>query len=305
MSGRCSDSSKRTGFLCWSGLLLLLNGCGGYQAPVSEQGARQDLQPPLIVDSSTPESSFYLPRGSASVATPTAEEGGVTAPAVSARVAGAGATHRVRDGDTLFSIAYQYDLDFRSLAIANSLSPPYTIFVGQDINLDLERVSNNQRSTASRLGTPVNNNAVAQAQASINRAGGLLRQTIGNVTAREPNWRWPHGGNIIRGFDSTASKGIDLAGRVGDPVLAAGDGDVVYSGRGVQGSGNLIIIRHNDRYLSAYAHNRVMLVTEGAQVRSGEQIAEVGESPGGVAMLHFEIRIDGKSVDPLGLLPGR
>ena len=92
---------------------------------------------------------------------------------------------------------------------------------------------------------------------------------------------------------------------MGDPVLAASSGDVVYSGRGVQGSGNLIIIRHSDKYLSAYAHNSAMLVGEGSRVRAGEKIAEIGQNSSGIAMLHFEIRVDGSSVDPLGFLPGR
>ena len=108
---------------------------------------------------------------------------------------------------------------------------------------------------------------------------------------------------MLRGFQAELNKGVDIGGQLGDPVLAASAGDVVYSGRGVQGSGNLIIIRHGDRYLSAYGHNSAMLVGEGSRVRAGEKIAEVGTSPNGVAMLHFEIRVDGNSVDPAGLLP--
>jgi lipoprotein NlpD len=110
---------------------------------------------------------------------------------------------------------------------------------------------------------------------------------------------------LVRGFQSGVSKGLDINGNVGDAVLAAGDGDVVYSGRGIQGSGDLIIIRHNDRYLSAYAHNSRMLVNEGSRVRAGEKIAEVGEDSAGVAMLHFEIREAGNSVDPGRLLPSK
>ena len=112
-------------------------------------------------------------------------------------------------------------------------------------------------------------------------------------------------GKVIRGFEADMNKGIDIGGKLGDPVFAASSGDVVYSGRGVQGSGNLIIIRHNDRYLSAYAHNSRMLVGEGIHVKEGDKIAEVGNSSNGISMLHFEIRFDGKSVDPTGLLPHR
>jgi lipoprotein NlpD len=110
---------------------------------------------------------------------------------------------------------------------------------------------------------------------------------------------------LLRGFGSGEARGIDIAVRDGDAVMAAADGEVVYSGRGVQGTGDLIILRHNDRYLSAYAHNRVMLVEEGARVRAGDKIAEVGTNLAGDPLLHFEIREEGKSIDPVGLLPRR
>jgi lipoprotein NlpD len=216
-------------------------------------------------------------------------------------------THRVRSGDTLFSIAFEYDLDFRSLAQANGLNPPYTIFVDQQINLDISRLSVSA-SANSNLGTAVSNNSVARAQASSSGSGGLIRSSISGspgTGSSEPNWQWPHRGMVLRDFQADLNKGIDIGGQFGDPVLAASAGDVVYSGRGVQGSGNLIIIRHSDRYLSAYSHNSVMLVAEGSRVGAGEKIAEVGESSAGVSMLHFEIRVDGQSVDPAGLLPGR
>ena len=182
----------------------------------------------------------------------------------------------MRSGDTLFSIAFQYDLDFRSLAIANGLNPPYTIFVDQEINLDL-------------------NNIVSGGSA-------VLRQPV-TSTPRAIGWQWPHQGRLLRGFQSGLNKGLNISGNVGDAVLAAGDGDVVYSGSGIQGSGDLIIVRHSDRYLSAYAHNSRMLVNVGSRVRAGEKIAEVGENSSGVAMLHFEIREAGDSVDPSRLLP--
>ena len=110
---------------------------------------------------------------------------------------------------------------------------------------------------------------------------------------------------MLRGSQAGLNKGLDISGTRGESVLAAADGDVVYSGRDIQGNGDLIIIRHSDRYLSAYAHNSVMLVSEGSRVRAGEKIAEIGENPGGIAMLHFEIREDGKSIDPTRLLPAR
>ena len=212
-------------------------------------------------------------------------------------------THLVRSGDTLFSIAFQYDLDFRSLAIANGLNPPYTIFVDQDINLDLNNiVSGGSAVSTANLGTAVGNNSVARASAGGGTSGSVLRQPV-TSTPRAIVWQWPHQGRLLRGFQSGLSKGLDISGNVGDAVLAAGDGDVVYSGSGIQGSGDLIIVRHSDRYLSAYAHNSRMLVNVGSRVRAGEKIAEVGENSSGVAMLHFEIREAGDSVDPSRLLP--
>jgi lipoprotein NlpD len=109
---------------------------------------------------------------------------------------------------------------------------------------------------------------------------------------------------VLRAFQA-GNKGIDIGGRPGDPVWAASDGEVVYSGNGIQGTGNLIIIRHGDSYLSAYAHNSVMLVSKGSRVTAGDKIAEIGENSTGVPMLHFEIRVDGNSVDPIRFLPKR
>ena len=283
-------------------VVVLLQACANnYSAPVTDQGSPLLVQPPVIVDNSTPDSVFRAERGA-----PTVSSSNATVSSSRSRSAAAASPqlYRVRSGDTLFSIAYQYDLDFRSLAIANGLNPPYTIFVDQELNLDVSRIRNSNISS-STLGTAVGNNSVARSQPGVNRSGGVLRQPIEAARATEPNWRWPHSGQLLRQFQSGNNEGIDLAGQVGDPVLAAAAGDVVYSGAGVQGSGNLIIIRHNDRYLSAYAHNSVMLVAEGSHVAAGDKIAELGQNPAGVPMLHFEVRVEGKSIDPTTLLPRR
>ena len=205
-------------------------------------------------------------------------------------------SHLVQAGDTLFSIAYQYNLDFRTLAMANGLNPPYTIFVGQELDLAAQVAGTVSEALVDAAGNIISNNAPSSV--SINSP----QQPV-SVGSAPVQWQWPHRGRILNSFQSDNSAGIDISGNVGDPVLAAGDGDVVYSGRGVQGSGNLIIIRHSDRLLSAYAHNSAMLVPEGQRVMAGQQIAEVGVDDQGVAMLHFEIRRDGASVDPLDFLP--
>jgi lipoprotein NlpD len=317
--------------------LLLVSCGGGYQAPISEQGEQQVVSAPIIVDSSTRQSSFRVENSrpvsvssnnggngsvrevissnsGASVGRPQVVRNGSISERVGLSSSNRGGSnfnrggpkaHLVGSGDTLFSIAFQYDLDFRSLAIANDLNPPYTIFVDQEINLDLNNiVSAGSAVSTANLGTAVGNNSVARARAGGGTSGSVLRQPVAS-TPRAISWQWPHPGRLVRGFQSGISKGLDISGNVGDAVLAAGDGDVVYSGSGIQGSGDLIIVRHSDRYLSAYAHNSRMLVNVGSRVRAGEKIAEVGENPFGVAMLHFEIREAGDSVDPSRLLPSK
>ena len=118
-------------------------------------------------------------------------------------------------------------------------------------------------------------------------------------------WIWPSAGSVIAGFDELKNKGLDIAGKLGDPVLAAGDGRVVYAGAGLRGYGNLIILKHNNTYLTAYAHNQTLLVKEDQTVRKGQKIAEVGQSDADRVKLHFEIRRQGKPVDPARYLPAR
>lgn len=305
--------------------LLVIAGCGGnYQAPVSDQGQLQEVRAPIIARTSSDENGgAVVERGSSSDGsgrvsggtigrTPSAVQNQAARESTSSRQSATGqrvlnpSSHQVKAGDTLYSIAFQHDLDFRSLALANGLRSPYTIYVGQNINLDVSDLSGSSAGSAvnTSIGRDVSNNSVAQAQGVTSRSGGVLRQPIrtSNVT---PTWDWPHSGRILQGFREAGNKGLNIQGRVGEAVLAAGSGDVVYAGRGVQGSGNLIIIRHTDRYLSAYAHNSSMLVSEGTRVAVGDKIAEVGENSAGDALLHFEIRLDGKSVDPNELLPSR
>jgi lipoprotein NlpD len=121
----------------------------------------------------------------------------------------------------------------------------------------------------------------------------------------EVSWIWPSSGAIIDRFDEVKNKGLDIGGKLGDPVLAAADGRVVYAGAGLRGYGNLIILKHNNTYLTAYAHNQVLLVKEDQTVRRGQKIAEMGQSDSDKVKLHFEVRRQGKPVDPLRFLPAR
>ena len=117
------------------------------------------------------------------------------------------------------------------------------------------------------------------------------------------SFQWPVRGNLIAGFDEAKNKGLDIAGKAGDPVLAAADGKVVYAGSGLRGYGNLIIIKHNNTYLTAYAHNQTLLVKEEQAIKRGQKIAEMGNSDADQVKLHFEIRRQGKPVDPAKYLP--
>ena len=119
------------------------------------------------------------------------------------------------------------------------------------------------------------------------------------------NWLWPANGPVTTGFDEIKSKGLAIAGKAGDPVMAAADGRVVYAGSGLRGYGNLVIVKHNSTYLTAYAHNQVLLVKEDQAVRRGQKIAEMGSTDSESVQLHFEIRRQGKPIDPAKLLPAR
>lgn len=236
--------------------------------------------------------------------------GSVAAPIASPTPSAAGMQmHRVVRGDTLYSIAWRYSVDYRALAVANNLAPPYTIYPNQELNVNISNVSNNAISNvptipAAPAGDPaVNVGARPAASVENRRVGSVPTRVVEGVL-----WQWPVEGRVLRGYSASAestSKGIDIGGRLGEPVYAAADGDVVYSGRGIQGQGDLIIIRHSARFLSAYSHNSNMIVTEGARIRAGDKIAEVGTDPRGSQLLHFEVRVDGKPADPIQYLPPR
>ncbi len=232
--------------------------------------------------------------------------------------------HRVNAGETLYAVAWIYDLDFMHIARANGLSSPYTIIPGQILNVD-------PRARPLATTTPA---GPGQAVATPTRQQpALTRQSLpsGSSTSPSPrsgqsaptpapapvpanpvqiqqgpiNWDWPYRGTLVGRFDAAGveSKGIDIAGRKGDAILAAADGEVVYAGSGLLRYGELLIIKHNDLFLSAYAHNDALLVREGERVTRGQKIAELGSTGVDRDMLHFEIRQEGQSVDPLTYLP--
>lgn len=203
-------------------------------------------------------------------------------------------TYTVRQGDTLYSIAWRYGRDFRELAAANGIRWPYTIYKGQRISLSKPVKKTWVPATA------VQKEKAESTQTAVRKE--RKPQTV--VAKKAPVWRWPAQGSIIGRFSANGSnKGIDIKGREGQPVRAAADGTVVYSGSGLIGYGNLVIIKHSEIFLSAYAHNKKILVREQKKVKAGDKIAEIGSSGTSVSKLHFEIRKNGKPVNPLWYLP--
>ncbi|WP_301026748.1 peptidoglycan DD-metalloendopeptidase family protein [Zhongshania sp.] len=208
----------------------------------------------------------------------------------------------VSAGDTLFSIAWRYGFELNGLATANSIASPYTIYPGQAILLkEGGKPLVKQRSHAKP--------AVAQpARAKpATTPKSPVATTKAPALATNERWRWPVNGPVVRPFVATgqAHKGVDIKGKMGEPVYASRSGVVVYAGSGLVGYGNLLILKHSDRYLSAYGHNRRLTVKEGDNVKVGQVIAELGDSGTDSVKLHFEVRVDGKPVDPLRLLPRR
>ncbi|MEX0975476.1 MAG: peptidoglycan DD-metalloendopeptidase family protein [Woeseia sp.] len=206
-------------------------------------------------------------------------------------------SHVVRTGETLFKIAWRYGRDHRDLARWNGLGDGSLIYPGQVIKL------NPPPRSASRGTSPGSSRAgpVAGSQRTAPASGPLPQLP----SEPPPPWEWPASGSVAVEFGERpgTGTGILIGGTVGQPVRAAATGRVVYSGSGLIGYGQLIILRHNDTYLSAYGHNASLLVREGEDVRKGQPIATMGEGPGRVPRLHFEIRQNGQPVDPRQYLP--
>jgi len=209
-------------------------------------------------------------------------------------------------------ISWRYDQDYHDLATWNGLQPPYTVRPGQSIVLARPHGSAAQHVNrgASASGTQHAPTAAAKSGpvAGVSRQQRNATQTA-SLSNAKPRWRWPVSGKLVHGFNGKSKgiegRGLDIAGRYGGPVRSAAAGQVVYSGSGIPSYGKLLIIKHNEHYLSAYAYNRHLLVHEGDVVRDGQVIAEMGSSgtASTQAMLHFEIRLNGKPVDPRRLLP--
>ena len=211
-----------------------------------------------------------------------------------------GATATVQRGQTLYRIATDNGISALDLAMWNNVPPPYTIYPGQRLRLY-------PGATATRA--PVTTGSPARRPATTTARSATPPPPVPVAAPARSNfdWRWPADGQLVGRYapGEPTQQGIDIAGDAGAPVRAAADGVIVYSGSGLVGYGELVIVKHNDQWLSAYGHNRSRMVNEGQVVKAGQQIAEMGHSGAARDMLHFEIRFNGKPVDPLQYLPKR
>ena len=213
-------------------------------------------------------------------------------------------THTVVTGDTLYSIAFRYGLDFQSVARANNIRKPYTIFVGQRLKIPSTKTVAPEKDgppPGKRVSKPSLETVVVTAKPPAKKTPTVTRPSGASTI----NWAWPLAGEVLRRFalQGEVNKGIDIGASAGTAVKAAADGVVVYAGGNLRGYGKLVIVKHNDAFLSAYGNNRSIRVKEGAKVKQGQKISVVGTNRAQQALLHFEIRRDGKPVNPELHLP--
>ena len=285
-------------------LLALVSGCATSlnRAPVEDRGTR-----PLVAVGTAPIASADMPK-----------------PLPGAENAGKPGYYSVKPGDTLIRVGLDSGQNWRDIARWNNIDNPNLLEVGQVLRVAAPG-SDVAATTArpvppSKLETrPLDGVAaapVAAASAPAAAAVPALPATPAQAAATAPAnaavardeelaWAWPATASVATPFDEARSKGLTFAGKAGDPVFAAGDGRVIYVGSGVRGYGNLVIVKHNNTYLTAYAHNQTLMVKEDQVVRRGQKIAEMGSSDAERVQLHFEIRKLGKPVDPARLLPPR
>ena len=230
--------------------------------------------------------------------------------------------YAVKPGDTLIRIGLENGQNWKDLVRWNGLENPNLIEVGQVLRVvppgvDASLAGTRPVVTAKLETRPLDPRAAASAASGASAPTPVVAPAPAPapvpMAAPTPpregdddvNWAWPANGNVVTAFDEGRNKGLAIAGKAGDPVLASADGRVVYAGSGLRGYGNLVILKHNNTYLTAYAHNQTLLVKEDQAVRRGQKIAEMGSTDSDRVQLHFEIRKQGKPIDPSKLLPAR
>ena len=313
-----TDEWRMLSKLKWSGLLvgmasLLLAGCGATynRAPVEDRNPSAKAAVVVAAPATVPASA-PLPSDA-------------NKPLPGAENAGKPGYYMIKPGDTLIRIGLENGQNWKDLVKWNNLENPNIIEVGQVLRVvppgqDANAASSRGVTTARVETRPLDTKAAATpASGSVPTPSAPAPAPVAapaSVVAAPPptaardgdddvNWAWPATGAVIAPFDEGKAKGLSITGKAGDPVLAAADGRVVYAGSGLRGYGNLVILKHNNTYLTAYAHNQTLLVKEDQAVRRGQKIAEMGSSDADAVKLHFEIRKQGKPVDPARLLPPR
>ncbi len=220
--------------------------------------------------------------------------------------------YRVKRGDTLLRISLDHSQSYKDIALWNNLSDPNQIEVDQLllIKSPIASKSASVASTANKklpAGESVVGNA-SSAKAAVAKGDGskadAMKSDASSSPVAEPGIRlsWPAQGKVVEEFSEGKNKGIDIAGKLGEPVQASADGKVVYAGNSLRGYGNLVIVKHDNTYLTAYAYNKSLLVKEGDSVRKGQKIAEMGDTDTNAVKLHFEVRVNGKPVNPMQFL---
>ncbi|WP_313077227.1 peptidoglycan DD-metalloendopeptidase family protein, partial [Melaminivora sp.] len=263
---------------------LLVAGCGTSlnRAPVEDRGTAVGGQPaPSVAGQPDPKT---LP---------------------GAENAGKPGYYTVKPGDTLIRIGLEHGQSWKDLTRWNSLDNPNLIEVGQVLRVVPPTAATSAAVVAADTGVVTRPVAPGSAATTPPAPAAKPEAPSQAATVDELNFIWPSTGTLIAGFDEARNKGLDLAGKAGDPIVAAADGRVVYAGAGLRGYGNLVILKHNNTYLTAYAHNKTLLVKEDQNVRRGQKIAEMGSTDTDRVKLHFEIRRQGKPVDPARYLPAR
>jgi lipoprotein NlpD len=267
---------------------LVLGGCASKavnRAPVEERGATIGKAAPVVTD----------PAAAAVKQLPGFEN------------AGKPGYYTVKPGDTLIRIGLDHGQGAKDIARWNALENPNRIEVGQVLRVEppVAVAATGVVARPVAQGTAIPLASASAPTAAPAPATASVSKPVAAAGDDEVNWIWPTGGPVLSGFDEVKNKGLDIGGSAGDPVLAAADGRVVYVGAGLRGYGNLIILKHNNTYLTAYAHNQTMLIKEDQSVKKGQKIAEMGNSDADRVKLHFEVRRQGKPVDPAKYLPAR
>ncbi len=287
---------------------LVLGACasGKNHAPVEDRAIGARTAPTIASAQPSPGSVPAQPAADATKPLPGAEN------------AGKPGYYTVKPGDTMIRVGLESGQNWKDLVKWNNLDNPNVIEVGQvlrvvppgsDAGVSTRPITSAKAETrpldAKPAPMPASGAPSTASPSTTLPAAATTAAAAGREGDDDINWIWPASGPITSVFEEGKSKGLGIAGKLGDPVLAAAEGRVVYAGSGLRGYGNLVILKHNATYLTAYAHNQTLLVKEDQSVRRGQKIAEMGSTDSDRVLLHFEIRRQGKPVDPARLLPPR